>query len=160
MMMMTRKGDEGRVMAGRGGCCRDWWRWCAAGTSAQPLVAAPVAGGHSAAPTPDMETPEQWCSDRTRPQHAPATCHHAPPPAARVAQVPAPPSHVTRVAPPPPRPRVARVGRPAAQCGVLAAAADGHAPCPAHHEHDSFKYGTSRCHRCYSFSHLFRYGRY
>ena len=51
--------DSGRVMAGRGGCCRDWWRWCAAGTSAQPLVAAPVAGGHSAAPTPDMETPEQ-----------------------------------------------------------------------------------------------------
>ena len=98
----------------------------------------------------------QWCSDRTRPLLRPrhVTMPRAPRPAwPRSRRLLATwPACLHRLLA-----RVARVGRPAAQCGVLAAAADGHAPCPAHQEHDSFKYGTSQCHRCYSFSHLFRY---
>ena len=149
-------------MKGDGGAGRMLQRlvavWCCrAQCPASSGRLRPVAGGHSAAQTPDMETPVmQWpdpplLRPLLRPRHV--TMPRAPRPAwPRSRRLLATwPAWLHRLLA-----RVARVGRPAAQCGVLAAA-DGHAPCPAHQEHDSFKYGTSQCHRCYSFSHLFRY---
>ena len=100
--------DSGwRVMAGRGGCCRDWWRCGAAGPSAQPLVAASPSGRWSqCGPDPGHgDTSDAVTGPAPAPPPAPPPPRdHAPCPAARVAQEPAPPCHVTRVAPPPPRP--------------------------------------------------------